>query len=398
MKKIIFIFFIACSFLKCTCSSDNRNKDNVIKTGEILTVRFDVDTEPVNIHETGLIYDVKILNLDCEEAIFSDRLDKIIRHRNRIYLLDTRQTYSVFIYDTLGNFVSQIDGFGQGPNEYIQLSDIFINHEDETLNLVSRSDSKLLKYDLDGKIIRVEKTPKWFTRLLKTEDGYLGDVENDYFQNEDRPYNLWTLSNSLELKNGFFEMDPTWFSKQTGSRSWFSRYNGIIHYTAVMDFNIYSLKDGIFSTAYHLDFGKRAWPEEYREYKKYEDLLNGDGRKLYILNIDHFQETRNHLIAEVIYRYQPRMCIYNKNTGKTYVAMEENCEDEYFIPFGNIISTDENAIYALIDASQMKFYWEGRNEYVDLEARYPEQVKRLREKFPHFDEEGNPFLVIYYIR
>jgi hypothetical protein len=362
-----------------------------------LTLKFDFETDFVNIHDIGLIYDVEVLNLDCEEAIFG-RIDKIIRYKNRIYLMDTYQTNSVIIYDTLGNFVNLIEDSGQGPNEYIQLSDIFINYEDETLNLLSRSDYKVLKYNLDGKIIRVEKTPKWFTRMLKTKDGYLADVENDYYQNKDKPYNLWTLSNRMELQEGFFEMDPTWFSKQIGSRSVFSSYKDIIHYTANLDFNIYSLKNGKFSTTYRFDFGKWAWPEEYKEYNKYEELLNGDGRKLYISCINHFQETSNHLIAEVVHQYQPRLCIYNKQTGKTLIAQEDSYRDKYLLPFGSIISTDEKAIYALIDAWQVKMFWNGKNEYVDFESNYPEQIKRLREKFPHVDEEGNPFLVIYKIR
>jgi hypothetical protein len=384
MNKIIivFTFFATCLFSKCTCSTESAGN------GDVLTIKFDFDENPVKLSDVGLIYDIEILNLDCKEAIFGFA-NKIIRYKNRIFLLDMGQTNSVVIYDTLGNFVNQIDKRGQGPNDYIQLFDIFINHEDETLNLVSFADYKILKHDLDGNIIRVEKMPKMFFRIVKTKDGYIGDVNN---LSQDKPYKLWTFSNEMELQEGFFELDPSWDSKAMAGQI-FSTYKDRIYYTTPMDFNIYALKDGKFSIAYTFDFGKWALPETYREYDKYERLLEtGDGEKVYILDINKFQETQNYLIAKVVHQSKPRMCIYNKQTKKTYLASLWAPKDKYAFDFGNIIGMDETAIYALIEPSDLKQFRD------DFESQYPEQTKRLREKFSYIDEEGNPFLVIYSIK
>jgi hypothetical protein len=397
MKKIIIVFTVCvtCLFSKCTCSSTG-NEGNTIKNGNILTLKFDFDKDPVNVNDIGLISDVEILNLDCEEAIFS-KIDKIIRYKNRIYVLDKRQTYSVVIYDTLGNFINLIDKHGQGPAEYIQLFDIFINSDDETLNLVSRADYKILKHDLDGNIIKVEKMPHIFTSLSKIENGYIWYLAND-MRNKENPYNVWTLTNKIELKDGFFEIDPTWSSKPMGGGSVFSQYEDKTYYITPLDFNIYCLKDGVFSIAYNFDFGKWACPEIYKEYEKFEELLNSDGRDRYIYQFYYFQETQNHLIAEVLHQGQMRLCVYNKQTDKTYLCEESMNIDKYFLSFGRIIGMDETAIYAVIEPSSMKDMWIGKNEYNDFESQYPEQTKRLREKFSHIDEEGNPFLIIYSIK
>jgi hypothetical protein len=391
--KIIIIFLIFCLFSECTCSSDKGNKGNVIKDGEILTLKFDFDEEPVNIFNTGLIYDVEILNLDCSEAVFSE-INKIIRCKNRIYLLDIYQTYSVIIYDTLGNFVNLIENFGQGTNEYIQLRDIFINREDETLNLVSRADRKVLKYDLDGNIIKVEKMPQMFEQLSKKTTGYAGYMSN-YLISKDNPYNVWTLFNNMQLCKGFFEIDPTWNSKsKTGTV--FSNYEDRLYYITPMDFNVYRLENDECSTAYTFDFGKHAWPETHREFDKYESLISSLVHP--ISGLENFQETREHIVAKVIHHGQMYLCIYNKQTHKTYVTFPDAYMDKYFFSFGNIVSIDENAIYALISASHIKEVCIGKNQFNDFTAKYPEQIKRLHEKFPHVDEEGNPFLVIYFIK
>ena len=70
----------------------------------------------------------------------------------------------------------------------------------------------------------------------------------------------------------------------------------------------------------------------------------------------------------------------------------------HFFPFGKIVGIDENAIYTSIEASEMKVFVTGKNEYNNFESQYPEQIKRLREKLPNINEEGNPFLIIYYFK
>jgi hypothetical protein len=377
-----------CLFSKCTCSS---NKE--IKNEEISTLKFDVDEEPVNIFNTGLVYDVEILNLDCSEAIFEE-INKIIKYKNRIYLLDIYQTRSVIIYDTLGNFVNLIENFGQGPNEYIQLGDIFINREDETLNLVSRTDRKILKYDLNGNIIKVEKMPQMFNQFSKTSTGYVGYMGN-YPISNDNPYNVWTLSDKMQLGKGFFEIDPTWNSKLKVNMV-FSNYEDKTYYITLMDFNVYSLENDECSIAYTFDFGKHAWPKTHQEFDKYESLIRLPVHP--ISGLDDFQETREHIIAKIIHHGQMYLCVYNKQTHKTYVAFPDAYTGKYFFSFGKIISIDENAIYAIISASHIKEACIGKNQFNDFTTKYPEQIKRLREKFPHVDEEGNPFLVIYYIK
>jgi hypothetical protein len=397
MKKIIIILSLFCLFSKCTCSSDNGKQGSVSTDGNVLTLKFDFDKDPVNIHSTGLISKVELLNLDCEEAIFG-QIDKIIKYKNRIYLLDKQQTYSVFIYDTVGKFVNVIEDQGQGPNEYIHLSDIFINQEDETLNLIS-SNSKILKYDLDGNFLTMVRIPQRFSQISKIKNGYVGCMSNRIDNIDKQQYNVWTLSNTMELKEGFLEIDPTWNSKSINRRV-FSNYENKIYYTTPLDFNVYCLEDNVFSVVCTFDFGKYTWPEGYKEFDKYEKLIDevGMGHYFYISSIDNFQETKNHLIANVLHKGQTRLCIYNKQTGKTYIAEPDTYRDELLIPFGRLINADENAIYTLVDASNIKRIHDGKDAYNDFEAKYPEQIKRLREKFPHVDEEGNPFLAIFYIK
>jgi hypothetical protein len=57
--------------------------------------------------------------------------------------------------------------------------------------------------------------PQMFAQFSKTLTGYVGCMGN-YLIGKDNPYNVWTLSNNMQLSRGFFEIYPTWNSKSSG--------------------------------------------------------------------------------------------------------------------------------------------------------------------------------------
>lgn len=48
-----------------------------------------------------------------------------------------------------------------------------------------------------------------------------------------------------------------------------------------------------------------------------------------------------------------------------------------------------------ISASNMREKLAGKNQYVNYEEDYPEQIKRMREEFSDIKEDSNPCVVIY---
>jgi hypothetical protein len=361
----------------------------IIKDPNAITIKIDLDKDPIDIQDAGLIDKMEIINLDCDEAVFGE-IKKIIRYENRIYLMDDRQTHSIFIYDTLGHYINKLEKRGQGPGEYAQLTDIFINSHDRTLNIVGRADRKILKYDLDGKrFLEVKRLPKAFTEFTMNGDEYFGYMAN-WAENPKKRYNLWTLfSDNIRLKNYFFEIDKTWNSISFGDGTVFSQYGNKTYYITNMDFNIYSINNDTAFIAYTFDLGSHAWPKAYREREQYEKLIQDNK---YVNRFYRFQETNNHLITEFIYYGVTLVCVYDKRTKEVQVTITQMNNQEYFMPFGHIIGFDEKSIYTLVEAEHMKFYWEGKNM-----PEHGEQIKRLREKIGPVREDGNPYLLIYTI-
>ena len=110
-----------------------------------------------------------------------------------------------------------------------------------------------------------------------------------------------------------------------------------------------------------------------------------------------FQETGRYLLAPFILDGQQVMGVYDKKKEKGMVVSLDTYTDEYLMNFGQVIGMDATAVYSLVPAFYLKELWMGKNAFKDFELKYPEQIKRLREKFESVDEEGNPFLLVHYL-
>ncbi|MDR2425218.1 MAG: hypothetical protein LBD59_10955 [Prevotellaceae bacterium] len=74
MNRILLFVALLVTVYGCTNSTENNLLFEKSKTHK--TIKFDLTQEPVNIHETGLIRDMDIIHLDCEEVF--DEINKII--------------------------------------------------------------------------------------------------------------------------------------------------------------------------------------------------------------------------------------------------------------------------------------------------------------------------------
>jgi len=384
MKQILLSLFII-SFFCCT------TRERVQIDADTLTIEMDFD-KTTSIHNMDIVDSIDILRLD--NSVLLGQVKKVIRYRNYLYLFDG-MTNTVAVYDAKGNLIKKIADIGQGPEEYLQPTDIFINQKENVLGIVSGVDRKLMKYDLDNFNLKaIERMPKNFWSFVNTENGYAGYMNNLI---DDKPFNLWTMSQTLKLTNSFLEFPTSWSSNASGNIHPFSTYRGNTHHIQQRDFNVYSVDGNNIRIAYLFDLGKRTWPASITEYEDVEQIIKSSPDQ-YVRYLYMFQETQNYLIIKTVFNGKSLLGIYDKKSKISQVAEMNAYTDKYFISFGNIVGMDENAIYTLVDARRVKRNIIGKNEYADFESMYPIGVKNLREKFKDIviEDDDNPFLIIHY--
>ena len=118
------------------------------------SVRIVVD--PDEIHQNmdkqfASIFDsCRYVQLETRMESLLGNISKVIPHNNRLYILDKSITKSVFVFDIQGSWINTISRMGKGPGEYLEVTDIYIDPIDESLNLVCPANRKIMKFDQDG--------------------------------------------------------------------------------------------------------------------------------------------------------------------------------------------------------------------------------------------------------
>ena len=78
---------------------------------------------------------------------------------DHIIVGDARQAKAVFIFDRAGNSQAVISRLGRGPQEYQDVSTIFLTPDQQTIGIVDNSMKKLLYFDLQGNFIKKQDLP-----------------------------------------------------------------------------------------------------------------------------------------------------------------------------------------------------------------------------------------------
>lgn len=364
----------------------------VENTSESSVISFLPEQKLHSIFDTGIIKDVKLIRLHSDGCMIG-KIDKIISNDSLLYILDSSITKEVYVFTRNGRFVNRISRQGHGKYEYTQLWDIFFDKEKNALCLLSRFDQKIISFTPDGsKVLEERELPKMFGHIVPTNNGYIGYMDN-YSQDANMPYNLWTMDKFFNLQEGFLRINPQLESSIHFDVNSLSAFGNTVYFKPEFENTIYQVKDGKVSERYKLDFGKKTFPGFSTESLKEEELSRLMMET--VANIFNFEETDDYILMDFIMDGQACLGIYDKNKDISKIALLDRYEGEYVFSFGEIKGMDQSSIYSVVNYEDVYEWWYGHNEYVNLEELYPKQINNLRKLFPKLEEEGNPFIAIY---
>ena len=167
----------------------------------------------------GLLKDCTIVPLETNDSVLIGEIDKVIFYETRLYVATFSPEQAVYIFNLQGKLLHKISRKGRGAEEYLQLSDMFIDSRNRTLNLLSRIDEKLLVFDVDEyRLVKTIRLPKAFVKMVSLENGYIGYMGN-YSQDKNQPYNLWAMNSRYEIESQYMKIDSRWESRMASIHS-----------------------------------------------------------------------------------------------------------------------------------------------------------------------------------
>ena len=149
-KTAIYLYFI-CT-LCTTIASCSKSKE--ASMSELETITIDYENGPLVCFDS-IVSDIKFIKLETKENNMIGNIYKMLITNDRIIIADKFNSKSVHLFDISGKHISKLSNLGNGPQEFLNITDIDITPS----GLIAIKDNYkdiLLYYNMDGEFVKKE--------------------------------------------------------------------------------------------------------------------------------------------------------------------------------------------------------------------------------------------------
>lgn len=133
------LYCTCCVLLFTSCVMEKKN----LNINKVPTIEIPVDKDDIPNMFSSFFKMSHYVSLETTEESLIRQVEKVVLTDNKIYILD-RLEYQILVFNSSGKFLHKIKMLGQGPGEYVNLSDFSV--KGDTIYLLDRMAGKLLIY------------------------------------------------------------------------------------------------------------------------------------------------------------------------------------------------------------------------------------------------------------
>lgn len=363
----------------CDCKNEKKDIEKSI-------ISIDI-TKKSEVSLFDIFSKVEIINLEINDSAILKSVNKLQVYNGDFYILDFFSA-KLFSFNENGRFNFKIDNKGQGPDEYIDISDFDINND--SLSLLSSSDGKIHIYDLQGHFIRKHRLPK-----------IRGNYDDIRYLNNDT-IAFWTFDFDNRLKfysksgnNIFKESVPQDDNIYTSFSTPVFPYGN--YFVKAFDNRVMQMSaDGELTAAYEWDFG--LLNNDVANFKKAPDANDANSqkelyefaRKIYASEVVNYffgmaGGNSQYVYTQIMRKSKNVSIFYNKETKQNYV-FEKTVEGANIFP---IFWTEDYVIGIVPEIKEVSVNDILPDKILD------EKSRANKMKISEFD---NPILIKYHFK
>ena len=200
MKHYLFIFWSTLCLFACGGS---------VKDNGLLIIPVDVaQNSPVLLSEIS--DDIRKIELETSDECLIGNIIQVVCNDSRIFVLDGQVGSRIHIFDLEGKFLYTINRQGQGPGEYLRITNITADSINKHIYVAS-SGGKMLRFDIDDGHFIDECTNLGFFDYICYENDCLHVFSTDHARPSDnntytttsimvRYSNDWQPMDTVEIK------------------------------------------------------------------------------------------------------------------------------------------------------------------------------------------------------
>lgn len=346
MKNLLFVLTsMLILFFSYSCNKKEKTLD--------IIPEVQVNPSLKALYKKDIVVDTKFIPLRVSDDFMIESFSDIIVEDSLIFISDVLLN-TIFIYDFFGIPVTKIHSFGGGPGEYLNITNIFIDRYDHTVNVFDISKYRIITYDYSGKFLKEKtlKKDKSLQYIIKTPNSpcYISEMNNpnkDILCAFDDQQQL--IDKTLSIKNK--EAYAPYLACMRRSR--FTTHNDTVFFISIYDYSIYSFKSGHFKKEYNLIMDDQLKISSIKLNEKTTksslDAIRDYFNKGYISNIFSFTVNDNYISFgievngngfknyNILYNRQTHESVFyedlysNRESGRLYQPPFFGSYKDYFI-------------------------------------------------------------------
>lgn len=366
MKKILFIL----PFILLFGCIDKQLKNDGCEL-IIVPVSFE-DNSSFDL--SNISKEIFYVKLVTEDSCLVGNIDKMYYINDHIVVGSDKNTLLFFNKD--GSFDHKFFRQGNGPGEYLRISDFYIDKLNNEIYVLDTRKKQLLQYDWYGNFVGMTNLNSWFIGLQSYNDS----VSIMYSGNQISADNEYKLSlyntNSHIIFDRFYPVSSE-KSKylHVHSANNFSKYDDEVLFCELYNDTVYSVSSSGCIPRYYLDFGNDKVPSSLYD-KPYNNIMefhNEFFKHDFSYGINSLANLPNGFIASCFIQKQKYFVYYDaysqiSNTFKK-ISDKRNLNDkiidvvehkvEFYSNNGYLLMLADNEFYMQVDNSVLSEKWGG---------------------------------------
>lgn len=369
---------LCCLFLLCGCRNSAKNFS--IDSDNALTIAAPTIEE--SFEDTTYLRNVRTVILETNDESIIASMDRISTENDILFIFDAKQM-KIFLFDMTGKFIDKVAHIGQGPGEYVQISDFALDIEKKQIVLLCDIPNKIMYYTYDGVFVKEEKMEHYYSQIAIGDKCICLDRMSS---NGLEDYQLLVLNKETGGKE-------EWIKQLNIENRLFIAGNSLskgkdLLYTRRFDNSIYKSDKGRVRKEYSIDFKKHSFPERLMNEKDAGIISKECRENEYNYSIVNATSCDKYLL----FKTNLGMYIHDKESNTTK-GFKEVLNTKLNIPFHSymLLENTQNIICSIDDPSYIKRFIERLSEKEKQNPKYSEHAKIAKELV----DENNPVLFIY---
>lgn len=383
-KHILLLLFIVSVFFSCKQSgemSENSRVENiVIDSDKNIQVPYD-----------SLIERIEFIKLETTEDNLIGEISQVLFVDSLLIVVDSKSAKSISVFDLNGDFKNKIGNIGNGPAEFVEISNVIIVPETNHVCVLDRPQKKILYFSLDGQFIRQERQPFMlmsFEYIDSQHIAYNVIAMYDDLYGEYRGKALVVTDTTHRISYG--SIDDTYSNDLTFViHSPLRKFDNQVFFSSNISDSIYLVKNDKLIPKYFIDI-KNSIPEIDRSKLTNEILYNY--LEKHFLFIGDFIELDDFTYLNIYTPWSYPFAIYSHEKKEVFLTSGEYDNPLHlFFRDAPIARYKDNGVVFTVDSYILH---ESKESLYTKNKRYKTVLDEL---YLELELESNPILFIYHL-